>query len=158
MKSDALPATKNSSTKILLTDGSPNGLTARGMILREQGYTVETVRTGEEAWDLVQKINFDILVAAYALKGMNGAELAAKMHAAGHPARIILLMTHAESLSLDAGQMGADETISKSNREVAEMLRAVKRLAEGKPKRRPPAAQKAAGGVRRRSGGKTAGA
>jgi CheY-like chemotaxis protein len=157
MKSDVLPAAKNSSTKILLVDGSQNGLTARGMILREQGYTVETVRTGEEAWELVQKTNFDILVAAYALKGMSGAELASKVHGAGLAARIILLMTHAESLSLDADQLGADETISKSNREVAELLRAVKRLAEGKPKRRPPATQKGPGGARRRQGARSAG-
>src|SRR5258708_9990240 len=100
MKSDGSPA-RSTSPKILLVEGNQNGLTARGTILREQGYSVETVSSGEDAWELVQKTHFDVLVAAYGLKGMNGAELIAKVHGGGMPARVILLMTHAESLSLD---------------------------------------------------------
>ena len=151
MKSDDSSAARSSPTKILLVDGNQNGLTARGMILREQGYTVETARSAEEAWEIIQKTAFDIVVACYSLKGMSGPELIAKVHGAGLPARMILLMTHAESLSLDADLMGADETISKSNREVAELLRAVRKLADGKPKRRPPASQGGPAGMRRRT-------
>jgi two-component system response regulator AtoC len=143
MKSVSSPAERTLSAKVLLVDGNQHGLTARGMILREQGYTVETVSSGEDAWELIQQTHFDVLITAYGMKGMCGAELIAKMHAAGLAARIILLMTHAEALSLDADLIGADETISKSNREVAELLRAVKRLAEDRPKRRPPMRQKA---------------
>jgi DNA-binding response OmpR family regulator len=139
--SDDSPAQK-SSAKILLVDGNRNGLTARGMILREHGYTVVTAPTGEDGWKLVQDGHFDVLVTAYGLRGLNGAELISKMHRAGLPARCILLMTHAESLSLDAKGMGADETISKSNREVTELLRAVRRLAEGNPKKRPVTPQR----------------
>jgi CheY-like chemotaxis protein len=143
MKSASPPAERTLPAKVLLVDGNQHGLTARGMILREQGYTVETVSNGEDAWALIQQTHFDVLVTAYGMKGMCGAELIAKMHTAGLAARVILLMTHAEALSLDADLIGADETISKSNREVAELLRAVKRLAEDRPKRRPPTRQKA---------------
>ena len=157
MKYNSSPARGQATARILLIDGNQNGLTARGMILREQGYTVETASTGEDAWDLIQTDHFDVLIAAYRLKGMNGVELISRLHEAGSPARIILLLTHAESLSLDAAKMGADETISKGNREVAELLRAVRKLAEGKPKRRPPGAQKGTA-PRRRTSGKAAGA
>ena len=155
MKSVSSPAERTPSAKVLLVDGNQHGLMARGMILREQGYTVETVSNGEDAWELIQQTHFDVLITAYGMKGMCGGDLIAKMHTAGVAARVILLMTHAEALSLDADLIGADETISKSNREVAELLRAVKRLAEDRPKRRPamrqktgkrPAARKASGG------------
>ena len=152
MKYDSSLSAAHPTARILLIDGNPNGLTARGTILREQGYTVETAATGEEAWELLQTSHFDVLIAAYGLKGMNGAELISRLHAAESPARIILVLTHAESLSLDAARMGADETVSKSNREVAELLRAVRKLADGKPKRRPPAAQKGKIARRRISG------
>ena len=152
MKFDSSLSAAHLTARILLIDGNLNGLTARGTILREQGYTVETAATGEEAWELLQTSHFDVLIAAYGLKGMNGAELISRLHAAESPARIILVLTHAESLSLDAARMGADETVSKSNREVAELLRAVRKLADGKPKRRPPAAQKGKIARRRISG------
>ncbi len=155
MKYNSSLSAAHPTARILLIDGNPNGLTARGMILREQGYTVETAATGEEAWELLQISHFDVLIAAYGLKGMNGAELISRLHAVESPARVILVLTYAESLSLDAAKMGADETVSKSNREVAELLRAVRKLVDGKPKRRPPTAQKMAI-VRRRTSGSTA--
>ena len=151
MKYGSISVAAHSTAKILLIDGNQNGLTARGMILREQGYVVETASTGEEAWDVIQAGHFDVLIATYRLKGMTGVELISRVHAAGSPARIILLLTHAESLSLDATKMGADEIISKGNREVAELLRAVRKLADSKPKRRPASVQKARAGVRRTS-------
>jgi CheY-like chemotaxis protein len=46
MKSVSSPAERTLSAKVLLVDGNQHGLTARGMILREQGYTVETVSSG----------------------------------------------------------------------------------------------------------------
>jgi DNA-binding response OmpR family regulator len=139
MKSDAAQT-----TRVLLVDDNPHGLTARGMILAEQGYGVETASTGEEAWELIQKTQYDVVVTAYALKGVNGAGLIGRVRAAGLPARLILLVTHTEMLSFAAHEMGADEVISKSAREVTELLRALRKLSSGSPgrftapPRRPP--------------------
>src|SRR5882724_4872879 len=125
MKSASSAAERNLSAKVLLVDGNQHGLTARGMILREQGYTVETVSSGEDAWELIQQTHFDVLITAYGMKGMCGAELIGKMHTAGLPPRVILLQPHAEALSLDAHLIGGDQTTSKGNHDVAVSLRAV---------------------------------
>ena len=50
MKSDPV-----SPAAILLVDDNPNGLTARRMILEEQGFSVTTAANAEDAWALFQQ-------------------------------------------------------------------------------------------------------
>jgi CheY-like chemotaxis protein len=73
--------------------------------------------------------------------GMNGVELIALIRQAGTPARVILLSGRINDLGLTEKSTGADELVSKSNKEVPELLRAVKKLAV-KPRRRGVASQK----------------
>jgi hypothetical protein len=54
----------------------------------------------------------------------------------GSPARIMLLSGFAECLGMTPESSGADEVLAKSNKEVPELLRAVKRLANQPPPRR----------------------
>jgi hypothetical protein len=56
--------------------------------------------------------------------------------------RIILLSGRIEVLGMTEKSTGADELICKSNKEVPELLRAVKALA-AKPRRRGPGSQPA---------------
>ena len=51
-----------SGSRILLVDDNERGLTARGMILADHGYVIETAQSGEAAWDLIQKQHFDVVV------------------------------------------------------------------------------------------------
>ncbi len=112
------------------------------MILTEQGYTVETARSGDEAWELFQREHFDIVVTDYSMPGMNGIELIALIRGAHTPARIILLSGRIKVLGMTEKSTGADELVSKSNKEVPELIRAVKKLAV-RPRRRGVASQKA---------------
>jgi CheY-like chemotaxis protein len=70
MKSD--PAL---SAAILLVDNNPNGLTARRMILEQQGFAVTSSLNAEDAWELFQHSRFDIVVTDYRLPGMSGGDL-----------------------------------------------------------------------------------
>src|SRR5271163_3010657 len=146
MKSDP-----GSSVSILLVDDNPNGLTARSMILEEQGFSVTTSANAEDAWVFFQQARFDIVVTDYRLSGMNGGDLIRLIRAADSPARIILLSGFIGVLGLNQDNTGADELILKSNKEVPELLRAVRKLAHQSPRRRPPSPEngRPAGGATR---------
>jgi CheY-like chemotaxis protein len=130
--------------RILLVDENSLGSTARKMILMDHGYEVETSVSGEGAWDLFQKHHFDIVVTDYRMKGMTGLDLIERIRKSNSPARIILLSGLVNGLGMTEKSTGADELVCKSNKEVPELLRAVKKLA-AKPRRRAAASQKASG-------------
>jgi CheY-like chemotaxis protein len=140
MKKD--PAT---ASRILLVDDNARGLTARKMILADHGYGVETALSGEEAWELFQKNPFDIVVTDLRMGGIDGLELIRRIHTTDAPTRIILLSGFVDALGLTVETSGADELINKSNKEVPELLRAVRKLA-ARPRRRKPSSQKNPGG------------
>ena len=139
MKKDSVP-----SIRILLVDDNVRGLSARKMILADQGYEVETALSGEEAWETFQKHQFDVVVTDLRMGGIDGMELIRRIRATDVPARIILLSGFIDCLGLTAESSGADELINKSNKEVPELLRAVRKLA-ARPRRRTPSSQRRPG-------------
>jgi CheY-like chemotaxis protein len=126
-----------SPVSILLVDDNTHGLTARRMILQEQGHTVASAQSGEEGWELFQKGQFDLVVTDYRMGGMNGLELIRLIRSSESPARIILLSGFVGCLGMPLAATGADEVIAKSNKEVPELLRAVRKLAHNPPRRKP---------------------
>lgn len=139
MKHDEVP-----SARILLVDDNQHGLTARRMILVDHGYVVETALSGEEAWEIFQNNPFDIVVTDLRMSGIDGVELIRRIRSIDSPARIILLSGFIACLGLTEQSTGADELISKSNKEVPELLRAIRKLA-ARPLRRKPGSQGPAG-------------
>jgi CheY-like chemotaxis protein len=135
MKKDVL-----SPAQILLVDDNSHGLTARRMILVDHGYGVETAQSGEEAWDIFQKTHFDIVVTDLRMSGIDGVELIRRIRAGNAPARTILLSGFIGCLGLTEASTGADELVCKSNKEVPELLRAIKKLAT-RPRRRTAGSQ-----------------
>lgn len=111
------------------------------MILAEHGYSVDTAPSGEEAWEVFQKNSFDVVVTDLQMDGIDGIELIRRIRATDSPARTILLASYIECLGLTAESSGADELINKSNKEVPELLRAVRKLA-AHPRRRSPGSQR----------------
>ena len=105
------------------------------MILEAAGYGVETAISGEEAWEIFQKIQFDVVVTDFRMGGMDGVQLIRMIRDSGSPARIVLLSGFAGCLGITEESSGADEVLCKSNKEVPELLRAVKRLASQPPRR-----------------------
>jgi len=135
MKKDDVPA-----ARILLVDDNSHGLTARKMILLDHGYGVATALSGEEAWEIFQKDQFDIVVTDLRMSGIDGLELIRRIRASDAPARTILLSGFIGCLGLTEQSTGADELICKSNKEVPELLRAIRKLAV-RPRRRQAASQ-----------------
>ena len=130
MKTDPVPP-----ARILLVDDNHLGLVARKMILQEQGYGVDTALSGEEAWEIFQKTRFDVVVTDYRMGGMDGLQLIRLIRSSESPARIVLLSGFIECLGMTEESTGADEVLRKSNKEVPELLRAVKKLLHHPPRR-----------------------
>ena len=139
MKKEDSPA-----VRILLVDDNAHGLKARRMILMDHGYAVETATSGEAAWEIFQKNHFDVVVTDYRMGGMNGAELIERIHSSDAPARTVLLSGFIDCLGLTEQSTGADELISKTNKEVPDLLRAIKKLSE-RPRRRGASSQRGGG-------------
>jgi CheY-like chemotaxis protein len=148
MKKDDVPA-----ARILLVDDNARGLTARRMILTDLGYGVETALSGEEAWEIFQVNQFDVVVTDLRMGGMDGMELIRRIRATDAPTGIVLLSGFVNCLGLTPESTGADELINKSNKEVPELLRAVRKLA-ARPRRKKPASERGPAG----SGSQAAGA
>ena len=126
--------------RILLVDDNVRGVTARRMILADLGYTVETALSGEEAWEIFQKQQFDVVVTDLRMGGMDGVELIRLIRTTDSPAGIILLSGFIDCLGMTSQSTGADELINKSNMEVPELLRAVRKLST-RPRRRKAGSQ-----------------
>ena len=139
--------------RILLVDDNVHGLTARKMILLDHGYEVETAQSGEEAWEIFQIHQFDVVVTDLRMGGIDGMEVIRRIRASGSPARIIMLSGFAGCLGLTEKSTGADELVLKSSKEVPELLRAIGKLS-GTPRRKPPtkAGPPPAGSSRRHTG------
>jgi CheY-like chemotaxis protein len=125
-----------SPVSILLVDDNTHGLIARSMILQELGHTVASAESGEEGWELFQKTHFDLVVTDYRMGKMDGLELIRLIRASESPARIILLSGFVGCLGMSHAATGADDVIAKSNKEVPELLRAVRKLAHNPPRRK----------------------
>jgi CheY-like chemotaxis protein len=125
--------------EILLVDDNRQGLIARRSLLQELGYRICTAASGEEALELFSKQKFDLVVTDYKMPRMDGIELIRRIRSVHAGARIILLSGFVEPLGLCEETTGADLVISKSAGEVAHLTRAVKRLLNRAPIRKPPA-------------------
>ena len=55
------------------------------MILEDAGYGVETALSGEDAWELFQKTQFDVVVTDFRMGNMDGLQLIRSDPAVGFP-------------------------------------------------------------------------
>jgi CheY-like chemotaxis protein len=133
--------------KILLVGNNKAGAAARKVVLEEQGYTVKTATSAEDALHLFNAETFDLVITAYRLgsHAPNGGDLIARLREA-HPALpVVLISSVAEVLGLSERSTGADAIIQKSSTEVAHMLRAVHRLlTRRQTPKKPPALERPA--------------
>jgi CheY-like chemotaxis protein len=128
--------------RVLLVDDNRDGLAARKSLLEEQGFIAVTAVNGEEAFEALSKMTFDLMVTDFKMPKMNGIELIRCVRPL-HPAlRIIMLSGFVEALGLDEKSTGADIVIAKGPNEISHLLRSVARLLARNVARRPPGSQK----------------
>jgi DNA-binding NtrC family response regulator len=94
--------------KILIADDERHVADGLQMLLADDGYTVDTATDGEDAWEMIQKGGYGLVLADLRMPGVDGLELFARMRGAGIPSEVIIITGAATVESaVDAVKQGA---------------------------------------------------
>ena len=127
--------------RILLVNDNAHGLCARKKVLEELGHRIVTAAGGAEALDHFARHKFDLVVTDHKRPGMDGLELIGRLRKQAPNLPIVLVSASVGSMGLNEANTGADIVIPKSANEVAHLIRAVSRLLQSKPARKPAASE-----------------
>ena len=99
---------------ILIVDDEPGVRTALTGVLRDEGYTVESVATGEECLDRVTRGAVDLIVLDVWLPGMDGLATLARLRERQVDAQVVLISGHGNIESaVRAIKLGAFDFVEK---------------------------------------------
>jgi CheY-like chemotaxis protein len=129
--------------RILMVDDNRSGLAARKTVLEELGHRVTTATRADDAFELLSKTPFNLVITDHRLAKINGVELIRKIHEAEFQVPVILLSSLVEALGLTESSTGADVVLPKSANELTHLTRAVARLLRKPAGRKPPHRQAA---------------
>jgi two-component system nitrogen regulation response regulator NtrX len=99
---------------ILIVDDEPGVRTALSGVLRDEGYDVEAVSSGEECLERMTRAAFDLIVLDVWLPGMDGLATLARLRERQVDAQIVLISGHGNIESaVRAIKMGAFDFVEK---------------------------------------------
>jgi two-component system, NtrC family, nitrogen regulation response regulator NtrX len=99
---------------ILIVDDEPGVRTALSGVLRDEGYTVEAVSSGEDCLERVTRAAFDLIVLDVWLPGIDGLTTLARLRERQIDAQIVLISGHGNIESaVRAIKMGAFDFVEK---------------------------------------------
>ena len=116
--------------RVLIVEDQPNVSTYVKRALEEQGYAVDLARTGREALDWAEVVEFDLIVLDIMLPEVDGITVCRRLRSQGNQAAILMLTARDtvddRVLGLDAG---ADDYLVKpfNLKELLARLRALAR-------------------------------
>jgi DNA-binding NtrC family response regulator len=79
---------------ILIVDDEPATSWALAEGLADDGYTIDTFRTAEDAWSWLQDGRSDLVISDLRLPGMSGLDLARKLRRGRHAQPVILVTAY----------------------------------------------------------------
>ena len=79
---------------ILIVDDEPSMSWALSEGLSEDGFTIDTFRSAEDAWNWLQKGRSDLVISDLMLPGMSGLELARKLQRGPHAQPVIIVTAY----------------------------------------------------------------
>lgn len=101
---------------ILLVEDSSSEQKYVKQVINSLGHTVTSCASGEEAWELFSRNNFQLLLLDWVLPGMDGLELCRRLRTtpAGEKVSIVVITARSEPEDLEKVlEAGADDYISK---------------------------------------------
>ncbi len=100
--------------KILVVDDDPITLLILEKNLKKVEYEVETARDGEEAFDLISKYYYDVVLTDLIMPGLDGIGVLEAVKAKHSRTEVILLTAHASvDTAVDAMKKGAADYLQK---------------------------------------------
>jgi two-component system chemotaxis sensor kinase CheA len=117
--------------KILVADDSVTIRTLQTSLLRSAGYIVDAACDGQEAWEMLNRDHYDIVVSDVEMPNMTGFDLTQKVRGDSKlkDKPVVLVTTLASEEDQKRGiAAGADAYIIKGSKEQAKLLETVARL------------------------------
>jgi two-component system response regulator HydG len=100
--------------RILLIDDDPGVRESTGRMLRAAGYTVQTVATGEEGFDLAKTDGFDVVLSDMRMPGLSGIDVLRKLREARVDASFIIMTGFGTvETAVEAMKLGAVDFVQK---------------------------------------------
>ena len=87
----ASPSTTEKRQRILVVDDEPEMATVIEQALTRRGYDVTQLQSGDAAWELLEREDFDVVVTDINMKGMNGVELTERSAQNRHDVPVIVI-------------------------------------------------------------------
>ncbi len=99
---------------ILIVDDEEGVRSGLSELLKDEGYTVHCAEDGEQALDILQKKQIDLILTDMRMPGMSGIDLLKKVHDIHEGIGVIILTGYGEIESyIEAMSFGAMEYVSK---------------------------------------------
>jgi two-component system response regulator RegX3 len=120
------------SARVLLADDEPDIVTPVSYALRAEGFEVDAVGDGQEAFDAARAGRYDVVVLDIMMPKLSGTEVCRRLRAESIVPIIMLTAKDAEVDRILGLELGADDYVTKpfSARELASRIRAVLRRGE----------------------------
>ncbi len=118
-------------TRLLVVDDESNLRLVIQKELRRLGYEVETAADGEEAWQMLEEKDFDILLCDINMPRLTGIELLRRIRERrANPPEVVMLTGHATvETAIEAMKLGAYDYLTKPYH-ITELSALVKKAAE----------------------------
>ena len=99
---------------ILIVEDEPSTSWALSEGLSDDGFTIDTFRSGEDAWQWLQQGTSDLVISDLFLPGMSGIELARKLQRGRHAQPVILVTAYSTpEAPEDLGRAGIVDCFAK---------------------------------------------
>ncbi|MDQ7028616.1 MAG: response regulator [Ardenticatenia bacterium] len=102
--------------RVLIVDDEPNIVISLEFLMQQAGYDVHVARTGEEAVELIQRLEPDLVLLDIMLPGIDGFEICrwVRENPAWDKVKIIMLTAKGRDVDIAKGfALGADAYITK---------------------------------------------
>lgn len=121
-------STPRPARRILVVEDEPSLVLTLSDRLQDEGYEIEAVGDGDEAWQRARSGRFDLLLLDIALPGRNGLDLCRDLRRQGLDTPILMLTARGELTDKVVGlKLGADDYLAKPF-QMAELLARVEAL------------------------------
>lgn len=122
---------KSKSPRILIVDDSSTTRTLMRSLLEGANYNVKAAIDGAQAWDFLQKEDFDLVVSDVDMPGMTGFDLVVKVRSNKRLKHLPLILVTGQEHNDDRQrglQLGASAYLNKSEFDEGVLLESVERL------------------------------